>query len=1154
MKKLEAGEHFAVALAEDGSVWAWGSNDGTFGNGSYYDSYYPTELRTLPEPISDIAAGPDFVLAVEEGGDALWVWGNNSSGQLGIGEPGGERPAPVRVDLASIGKAKQVEAGVYYSLMLTEEGEVYAWGANSSDELGTDLTGWSVPSPAPVLLSDSTPLSNVKDIEAGKDFFLALTNDGKVYAWGLNFHGQAGIGSSAEYYVTEPTELSSLNGATGVFANWEAYHAFATVGEAVYGWGNNVSSQLGFPENGDEVISPVWIPSLHSAKHISMGELHSLAVDDAGDVWGTGENNDGTLLTKPDLTAFEKLLSGEGAAHVSTTDEAVYVLREDGTVAVWGWNDVGQLGLGWVDSSDPIVEKHEMPSLTKRGHNVTYRFYTPEAADGERIALSCSFAQIVSETYGFLQGHPNADGSCTYYDLQQGPHELKGAYSWNADIVYDELPALEGNLPPKDVAVVPRWLPSELTFADTDYRPGYVEGYLYSDAETNEADIEPMYRLFFVDGTGARLSGEPILTTEHPDASLPSTKVPPGAAGLRYYVDDANTTTVESVPMQGWLPLLDAPWKRPIVRYEDENKADQIQGKVVIDETDGVSSVIRKYSIYYYENVGEGAERVDVATFEAGTGTKHAPLAEISANTLLRVEYQDDHGNTAYKEEVYAFDDISELPLPTEFLARPSVSFEFYDTDTDVGELGSSVYVSNPNWDSSFKGYRLYFLNAAGERLQGIAQMPSTNRYLNIYFNDDLAIPNGAVALGVFAYDSTGKEGQTANALAIWDHPVYVPENARYADDDPEPGAVLGKLRWSMPYGEYNIESYEIYAVTESYMEHKVATVAASSGSTAYEASIPQPGSPVMYYWLKIAKGAQTLSIASFDPYDSTKAAANLHPETDSSLAPPDANGSHIVRISENAFSGAVRWSQPSSGAKGYQLYFAEGDGDKLQSLAYVHKPLYKSSFEIYFVKESVPPGASQILIFTVGPDGRESADALSISLVGGSNPAAPAGIAFLDIDPEPGQLGGTVRWNAGADDSEVTEYRVYLMDAQGERLGEPIGIVPKTPNTSYRLDIPADRSAAPGAVVVLVVAMAGGEELAQAHLEFADAASLEEVLYRARAVVKPSGTVSIVDLLAYARRADRVNLAGDASFGKEDVVMLLQLLDPAAVQPPISQ
>ena len=80
-----------MALRSDGTVWSWGVDDyGQLGNGK------SEELDNLPsevvgpdgmghlEDVVSISAGGGFSMARLADG-SIWAWGENNSGQLGIG-------------------------------------------------------------------------------------------------------------------------------------------------------------------------------------------------------------------------------------------------------------------------------------------------------------------------------------------------------------------------------------------------------------------------------------------------------------------------------------------------------------------------------------------------------------------------------------------------------------------------------------------------------------------------------------------------------------------------------------------------------------------------------------------------------------------------------------------------------------------------------------------------------------------------------------------------------------------------------------------------------------------------------------------------------------------------------------------------------------
>ncbi|PTL79539.1 hypothetical protein [Vitiosangium sp. GDMCC 1.1324] len=90
---MAVGYYHTLALKQDGTLWAWGSNFyGALGDGS--TTSRPTLVQVLTQ-VSALAAGYHHSLALTQDG-ALWAWGHNSEGQLGDGTIG-DRSTPVRV-------------------------------------------------------------------------------------------------------------------------------------------------------------------------------------------------------------------------------------------------------------------------------------------------------------------------------------------------------------------------------------------------------------------------------------------------------------------------------------------------------------------------------------------------------------------------------------------------------------------------------------------------------------------------------------------------------------------------------------------------------------------------------------------------------------------------------------------------------------------------------------------------------------------------------------------------------------------------------------------------------------------------------------------------------------------------------------------------
>jgi hypothetical protein len=149
---LVAGDGHNLAL-QNGEVWSWGKNNkGQLGNGT-------TDTRIVPGPVSNltdvsaVAAGFNHSLAVKIGGTA-WAWGDNFLGQLGVGITTGD-PQTTPVQVASLIGIIAIAGGGNHSVALKGDGTVWAWGDNQSGQLGIG-TASQTSSPSPVQVIDLT--------------------------------------------------------------------------------------------------------------------------------------------------------------------------------------------------------------------------------------------------------------------------------------------------------------------------------------------------------------------------------------------------------------------------------------------------------------------------------------------------------------------------------------------------------------------------------------------------------------------------------------------------------------------------------------------------------------------------------------------------------------------------------------------------------------------------------------------------------------------------------------------------------------------------------------------------------------------------------------------------------------------------------------
>ena len=116
-------------------------------------------------------------------------------------------------------QATQVSAGGWHSLALGGDGNAYAWGYNSTGQLGNNN---SSDSSVPVRVRDpASPANASKELQAtqvsaGGWHSLALGGDGNAYAWGYNRYGQLGNNSTSRSTVPVPVAFNLQLVITGV--------------------------------------------------------------------------------------------------------------------------------------------------------------------------------------------------------------------------------------------------------------------------------------------------------------------------------------------------------------------------------------------------------------------------------------------------------------------------------------------------------------------------------------------------------------------------------------------------------------------------------------------------------------------------------------------------------------------------------------------------------------------------------------------------------------------------------------------------------------------------------------------------------------------------------------------------------------------------
>ncbi|EPR79468.1 Regulator of chromosome condensation [Spraguea lophii 42_110] len=280
--------------------------------------------------------------------DGLFSFGCNDEFALGRD---GDESVPGKVEI--VGNIVKMCCGNSYSAVLTDKGEVYAWGTfrGPGGVLGFD--GVTKFQKVPKKLK----VKGIVDLKGGQNHILMMDRKNNVYSYGSGQYGELG------YKILRRFKKQGLNVKTAAHSRGKV-KAIKDIGcgafqsflinrkDEVYGWGKNITGELG---TGDKITSHLKRKiDIADVKEINGGEGHTLFLTNKGDLYAAGTNLFGQLGIEQKESEIPAKIDLKNVSEISTFSFS-NICRVGNSLYSWGANHYGELG--YKPSGNQIVPK-----------------------------------------------------------------------------------------------------------------------------------------------------------------------------------------------------------------------------------------------------------------------------------------------------------------------------------------------------------------------------------------------------------------------------------------------------------------------------------------------------------------------------------------------------------------------------------------------------------------------------------------------------------------------------------------------------------------------------------------------------------------------------------------------------------------------------
>ena len=317
-----------------GNLWTWGDNgSGQLGDTTQTDRSTPVTTFAGGANWKQVSVARAHTAAIKTDG-TLWIWGNNYGGRIGDNTTT-NRSTPVTT-FAGGTNWKQVSGGNSHTAAIKTDGTLWTWGRNSYGQLGSTSLSTSTSTP----ITTSAGGTNWKQVSCRRGCTTAIKTDGTLWTWGENSYGQLGDNTK----TNKTTPVTTFAGGT----DWKqvscgGWHTAAIKTDGtLWIWGENFGAKIGDNTTIDKSTPVTTFAGGTNWKQVACGGNHTAAIKTDGTLWIWGRNNLGQLgdnTTTNRTTPVTTFAGGTDWKQVACDMDCTFAIKTDGTL--WGWGDNG---------------------------------------------------------------------------------------------------------------------------------------------------------------------------------------------------------------------------------------------------------------------------------------------------------------------------------------------------------------------------------------------------------------------------------------------------------------------------------------------------------------------------------------------------------------------------------------------------------------------------------------------------------------------------------------------------------------------------------------------------------------------------------------------------------------------------------------------